>query len=535
MKRNNILRIWLPVIWIIFFVTSWQYISAPIHDDIPYSRVVNDEPEEAFWGCKGKRITSWDDVRFSIVNHYKHINGRLTNLIMIILVPLPNFFSSLIVGVCAGLMFLLSILSIEVCASRKMLSAIVLIMALFWWKWFPWLNNMVSMDYALNYLPPSVTVLWYFLEFFRKPKKSESSAHMIYGILAGLFTGLLHEGFGIPLLVASAIFIFLFKERRKSRLFFSMAILIGLCISVLTPSTLNRISNHITANGLVFDLGVIFSVLRSISLSIFIGAITTIGISIFLLKRKNIASSIFVKKLLFWVIIAVTSIGIGVTLQGGGRYVWLASLGLLIYSFAIIVRLINIPIKVNHLISIIFCIICLIWSILFIGVTRKVSKNQYALIQAITESQNGVVYFDMIRSKDIPWWCWGMIHQYKPITLLWGIAKDYSPNRHPLILPTKYKAKHFEEWSKLPGNNPYRGFDCFWYSKSKVEAGTEFEVMLGDPTNAKVPFLPTPYKTIAITGDSYYSLDERGDTLWISSIELNEGREIMRMDYIKEG
>lgn len=118
------------------------------------------------------------------------------------------------------------------------------------------------------------------------------------------------------------------------------------------------------------------------------------------------------------------------------------------------------------------------------------------------------------------------------ISELWNGFLGYEKNRYPLIVPEDYRNKSFEDWPKIEGDNPFRGYDNHWYSRYPIPKGTRFKVTLSERTPFGLPFKPIAESVIIESSkEPFFSVTEQGDTLWISEFDFPYAAEILRVDY----
>lgn len=515
----------LAYAWVFIFAFLWQYNAAPMYDDISYSRMALDKPQVSFWEGEGKQIETWGEVWESSINHYKNINGRLTNILMFFTVLLPSGVSAFIMASLISLMFWAIIKAAEQWAGKPLSSAVVWLTAALMWLWFQWNDSMISMDYALNYVTPTFTTLIFSLAFL---SNRQNSLTLWLGITAGFLTGWLHEGFSLPLIAASAIYLIFYNVERKNRGLMLLALVAGACICIINPATFIRIAEHSESKGFIGGIRFIINNLKEVFLQF--AVMFVLGVILFIKQRKRFFTNGNLQYILFWGSACIGSVAISIVLKGSGRVLWLASLCLLVATLGFLRELTDCKRIVNSTSSIFIMALCILWTCGVIKTERKISATQQELISQLKANKNGIVYVDLYRMRDIPWWTFGLLHQYAPTTLLWNLAYNYSLHQHPLILPTHYMGKGFEEWDKLLGNNPYRGFDDFWYSKEKIEEGTTYRATMGEKTAKFAPWSKDSQTAGAYTAEPMFAIDEKGDTLWISLIFTPYTRELVKLD-----
>lgn len=528
-KLPSELSRWLrlgAILWVGVMTYLWQYNAVPMYDDISYSRMVAGGPK-SFWEGEGKLIETWGEVGESVANHYKYINGRLTNTLMFATILTPRWVSSGLLAVLVMLMLWGLVVAAEQASGRRLSAAIVWAAAFGMWWWLPWEDNMISLDYALNYVTPSATALIYGMAFL-SGKLGRNAPLFWLGALAGVITGWLHEGFSLPLLGGAFILLVISRENRRSRLWLWLWLLAGAMICILAPSTFIRLAEQTETKGYI---GGLMAAVRNLK-PLFIPAAICAALTLLALIRLNNRNlrEIFNQKILFWVLTGAGSVAMAIVLQGTGRMLWLAMLCMLVYTLAFIGCLWKIGEKTGIAGAILIAALSIVWTVFFVKVERKIAATQRDFIQSLHESRNGIVYVDLYPAEEIPWWTAGLLHQFFPTTVLWNIAYDYSLHQMPLVLPTAYEGLPFEEWPKVAGNNPFRGERDFLYSTTKIEEGTPFRAELGEKTPAKNPLGRMREDVIIESGEPMFAIDAKGDTLWTNNLPIPHNQRLKGLD-----
>ena len=526
---NSAILKYSSILWVVCVVFLWQYFSAAMNDDIAYSRIVEDTVAQDFWDCKGDYIRDYSDVAKSIYNHHMLINGRLaTNTLMFLLVPLPHWLSSAIIGLLAGLMLLTIYWFIGGIKKEQFPSWIFWTVAALLWVWFPWYNSFVSLDFKINYIFPSVLTLIYAKGFIFNDSNKRKGWLLFYAITAFVL-GLSHEGFSLPLIGSSIIICLFDRLRDRKRLLLTVVLISGSILCVFAPSTLMRMNHESAEKGIFCDIDTLILSAKILLIptvvSIFVWCVCCIkrGVSFF----KNVAVRYSV---IFWMCSFVIGIAMAIVLNQTGRVYWCSLLSLLVTDL-IIIKACGFKRNYNK-VSVTLALICVIWSIFLIREVVRVGNNQKEFLTTLTKRNDGIAYVDLIRLQDIPWWTLRMIHQYNVTSELWNGFLGYEKNRYPLIVPEDYRNKSFEDWPKIEGDNPFRGYDNHWYSRYPIPKGTRFKVTLGERTPFGLPFKPIAESVIIESSkEPFFSVTELGDTLWISEFDFPYAAEILRVDY----
>lgn len=515
------------ILWVALFIGLWQYLSGVMYDDFQYLRIVSDTLPDDFWNCKGGFIRNYHDALLSSINHYKLVNGRLTNILMIIMVPMPHWLQSAMTGTLAGLMLMAVYRFIDGIRRTNHPAWMFWTVAALLWLWFPWYNNLVSLDYKLNYILPSVLGVIYAVGFFFCNPKC-GSRNFAFCLAAAFLTGLSHEGFSLPLIGASVIMCLADKNERKKRILLTLTLAVGTAICVLAPSTLMRLNQQSDERGFFIDTGAIISCIKVLSVPLAASALT---LCVCLLRRKKqmFGSAIVRNAVVFWISNFIIGFLMAVIIGQAGRICWWPAMSLLMADL-VIIRASDYKRDFNA-ISLAMIAICMAWSVLFIKQTIRVSENQKELLTELSRHSDGIVYMNPVLQQDIPWWTLRMIHQYDISPNLWNGVAGYGNGRYPLILPPDCRGKKFEEWRKIEGDNPFRGYGNRWYSRTPLPEGTRFKATLGAKTPFALPLKPVPESEIIVSKEPLFAITEQRDTVWISHFGLPYSASILRLDY----
>lgn len=515
------------ILWVAVFVFLWQYFSATMYDDFPFLRIIQDTSSQDYWACKGEYMRNFHDAAVSAINHYKLINGRLTDIIMIMLVPMPQWLSSMFIGLVAGFMMWTIYWFADGLNRCRHDSWIYWAVAAILWLWFPWNNNFVSLAYKLNYVLPSVFAVVYAKGFLFDNSARGKGALVLFSAMA-FITGLLHEGFSLPLIGASFIICLLDGFKNKKRLLLIAVLILGSIICVFAPSTLTRLSEESEERGLLCDAGTLISGMKVLLVPM-LASIVIWGVCCYKRGKSIFKNDITRYSLIFWICSFVIGVAMAIVLNQTGRIYWCALLSLLM-SDLVIIKACDFK-RDFKVLSVMIMILCIVWSVFFIKKVIHVADNQKELLTILEKRNDGRAYINMIRQQDIPWWTLRMIHQYGVTSNLWNGVLDSEEGRFPLIIPYDFRGTAFEEWPKIEGDNPFRGFGNHWYSRNKIAKGTRFKAALGERTSFGLPLKPTRETMTIEAKESFFVITEQGDSVWITDFDFPYSAELLRLDY----
>lgn len=233
---------------------AWNLSTTYFIDDLNYTLVTAPGNFE-FWHCKGEPLTSLAQLPESIANHYRYVNGRLTNIVHICFQVLPREVECAVNSVLLTAVFVLLLASATPARSRMpSLTASTVVLLLFGLA-LPWYDGMQSADFLLNYIWPTFGVL-IFLRLWPGIAAMGQRAFAAFAVFAFLLAWM-HEGFTCPLIALVFFEIVLTPGRRRSRR--AWAILAILCIGLLvcvSSGTISRVDDYLfyTSAGLITRL-----------------------------------------------------------------------------------------------------------------------------------------------------------------------------------------------------------------------------------------------------------------------------------------
>lgn len=176
---------------------SWQC-ATPLHsDDFYYQRMPLNENGVVMWHSQGDYITSFSEIPEAAVNHWKTINGRLSNIAYLAVQPLPIWAIKLI----CGLMVAFFACMFWRWTGRKCFENqwMAIFVPLLFWTGMQWNDQMQSSDFQFNYTAPSILMLACLINFWQPERKLSWGAwavlvlfsiwHECFTIMFGMFLG----------------------------------------------------------------------------------------------------------------------------------------------------------------------------------------------------------------------------------------------------------------------------------------------------------------------------------------------------------
>lgn len=185
----------------------------------------------------------------TILYHFNYDNGRLANIVGLLLLVCPKWISSVVLGFSVSVIIYLSS---KIAGEKRGGAAIIAALIVFV---LPWVHFMFTIIFASNYVLASAIYLWVFWLLFEH-KVSKSSL----GFMLGLLVGIWHEAYGIALFVSVASLVSFFGKYRTKVYYFSMSgAILGVLYLFFVPGTAFRASNITLFEGFVHPMaGVLF-------------------------------------------------------------------------------------------------------------------------------------------------------------------------------------------------------------------------------------------------------------------------------------
>ncbi len=179
----------------------------------------------------------WYGLYGAGVEHYLQDNARLANTVYIFILLLPHVVPAIISTIAFAAAYWLSL---ELASANSLLwfSTVTLMTCVF----LPWHDNMFVVMYSMNYVwtaPLMLACVYIFI--------SKDNFNKWAGLGLGIFTGLSHEGFAVPIIFSMVVMlVFKLIPANKHRLFLLAGLVIGLlwlCISPSIPIRLDEFLN----------------------------------------------------------------------------------------------------------------------------------------------------------------------------------------------------------------------------------------------------------------------------------------------------
>lgn len=406
------------------------------------------------WVGFDPEITTLSQAWTSVCNHIEN-NGRLANIVHILLQPFGHTFEAVLLGLCIAAM-LAGLMWTGIRGKHPTpLAGIAAVLVM--WVVFPWYDSMQSLDFEINYVPPTVAVLA--VVGLLPGLKTASRLRYAAAMLAALFAAWLHEGHGTVLIVD--ILCCMAVDRRGFANRRVMAVLCcalaGMVLNLLLGTALR--TQRVRPELLMPTLQLFVRIIPQ-SWPLFL-AVVMATLRYFTAKADRRA---IVRR--FAPILAASFAGVCMAFALGrtGRVLWGAD----IFAAIVIIDCIafwsrNVCPRLQLTIGVAFAIVygwwlCELyrWQVPVSEESRLIEKTHGGR----RENCPTLVFADRVSDEDIPMYLMGIVQN--PLDGWWGaycLGNYLEPTgRHAVMtLPYALEGVPFSRWPKVPGNNHLRG------------------------------------------------------------------------------
>lgn len=519
-------------------VGLWQYFSPPIHDDIPYQYICPAGYDPDIWDMDGEPVASLSDAIYSAANHWRYENGRLANILIIIFAVVPPFVLAAMQGVMAGT-FLLLILGIGLGRKALDYSWVCAFLPLAMWKLLPWFDHFCSDDFMINYLW-SATLILAFLWVILHPRILSSGSKIIATSMLGLVSGMMHEGYSLPVCVALWLLLIFPKicpgmddSSHKRIILPCIAFSIGTAVCALAPSTLHRAlsDNYTDSRANPVEMLKFFGMYM---LPMWIYA----AMLLFLAFKQGISFTISkLRGQLFWLIIAAGVCGVLAMLQyTASRVLLLPDAIFLMLALQLLPSAVGDKMRqLKGLAVILVAIQCaFFWQL--VRNQQQVGSQIADCAEDFAARGDGRAYVSREMTwHTLPWYTFGLIHDpvntnaqyYKQLI---KTLPKYKGQRgiSALILPDSLReVNSFNELPSLGSSNQFRGAFPMVLSREFVPDGTEVPVSYGEPLPSLAPWKRDKVKAgegILVASECLYVPAFAPDTVYAVFFKDSTGR-----------
>lgn len=338
-------------------------------------------------------------------------NARLANILCpVMAVGLPRWLVACLCGLATAVMYALMARLAHVGATGlALIWAVSLIL-------MPWLDNIIVLDYMLNYVFSSCAALAFIYIICVAAKGRLSGAFLTLGVILAILAGWMHEGFAAPLCVALGIFALTRKLRISGQwwLLFG-ALVLATAWTVSAPGILARAGSE---TGNFWDI-MPPAKLAYCSLGIALMAAALLATAI--LRRQVFAqvckSPVFIV-LVAWCLVATV---MALVLRPNMRYFWVPDMSALIVTAMVAARWFSEPAPaVKRGVWIVVTVAMCAEMCHLIYWQRVFYKQESEILAAVEASPTGTVFYDLNHGKTLP-----MTALSIPVDKAWYVWNTY--------------------------------------------------------------------------------------------------------------
>lgn len=459
-------------------IIRWELIALPYSDDWYYLYAYCNEPGMNFLTPGKEMIKTIGDVWESASLHYMLFNSRLANMTMY----LTDLWPQAVTDVLNGLMIttMLTLIIINAAGPRGLKSPPVVTTATtLIWLVLPWHDNLVSIDFQINYVWSSVFALTFLYLYRQRAGTPHSAIWWAAAIIVSVAAGWMHEGISVPV-AAGCLWQLISDGRanRRNRLLLFGALCAGLFLA-LGPGTWERIfhRNEIPFSMSAYRWFVSRALLGTLPFLLPVAA----GAWVWAAKGCETAKGL-IKKQSPWIVIALTSYLMGCAVTRLDRSLWIMDISVIVITLEFFAEL-SLPKMAKLLVTgslaaanVAFLIALCHWQ------TVMATDQQHMIDLRVNEGVR-TLYTSMPMAQEAPWYTLGIPRRYNATDDIaqytFSAALDTSNTVFYPVLPITCKGKPFEQWPKIAGDNPFRGEYPALFSTDSVTCMITLEV--GEP------------------------------------------------------
>lgn len=489
-------------------VILWELLAHPFSDDWFYMNTFIGASPEWFFS-PGDPITTFSQAWDSAVSHYLYMNCRLANTLCYFSFLLPTA----VVDTFCGLMIMAMLAMIATCATkgfRWLKSPLVITAAAtLMWTTLPWYDNMMSRDFQLNYVLSTTLLLWFLYIYIYKPTSSSRLATI--GCCALSFVAAtMHEGMTLPAIAAAALLFFADKSQRRSRLPLLIAFSAGM-LYLLGPGTFERIDGHTSAIG----IDGFVKIFASRALLALLPWLIPAAVATLLAATRGRRFAIdAIKSEWPWIVIAATNYVIGYAICNVIRGLWIMDIALIIITLHLALQCRPLPERTKTATAALLAILNIAF-IIGVDIVQHRFTTEFNYTLSLVKDHGHRAFYSRMNSQEAaPWWTFGLpcrIDGHDAIAML-TFSSAMDPSHHIVypFLPDACRDLPFDQWTKVAGDNPFRGEYPFLYSR--CNDSLVVEVKVAEP----LPSMPPLSRVLAaLSGnDTARHIKLRPDTIW---------------------
>lgn len=320
-------------------------------------------------------------------------NGRLSNILCApAMLFLPHWLFAVISGIGFAMIYLLMAEIARISTRRR--AASILAVCAFSLVLLPFRNSIIVCDYLLNYLYPSLAIL--FLIYLLKDIESRKTGWLFITCtsLVAIIAGWFHEGFSAPVCMGFGVFALYKRFRLPLRWWIPVILFVLATIwTVTAPGTFARADRELGGHSLSEKLNICLTVLPAVMIMLVLWVVS------FRIRRlKTAFSALFHRQetLVLFVASLVAAVMI-LSINSDARAGWPGEL----YAFTFILSLapllhISVSQKLTCGVSAVIYLLLCSFFINLIVCQRKFYKQSEEIIGLLEKSDNGTIFYDII-------------------------------------------------------------------------------------------------------------------------------------------
>ncbi len=447
------LRRYFPLLILVTLIGAllWQLFTPDTIEDLAMRFV------DAPCGPPTVAIDSPSMLVTALCRFVEYDNSRLANLLYITLTTLPDPLTDVLCAVgVAALLFLIIKLSArgESPTAPFVAAASMMFLAL-----LPWYDHMEVSDYQLNYVVSSA-VGFAALLAWRHEKYALSVA-------VTFLAAWMHEALAVAL--AAYFLIGLIENRSRLNVSVFIASLLGFAVNI-SPAVINRVNTVGTG---AEPLNIISIFTSAVAVAIFL--------VVFIVNIRCRRVAMFRMTAILAAVIATSACALVGRVYD--RAFWFADafsiLGILTYLAEIkstgLTRTIS---------SVWLAVYALFWSQVCVWEYRV--GTEHSEVNDRVASGETIVFKDMTADDQVPWWTLDFVQARNSVYAEnhWQAIMSPAHSDFYAVLPSRFADRDFDDWDKIPGDNPFRGEIPYLFSRHDLHIDCAI-VTLGDATIAK--------------------------------------------------
>lgn len=157
---------------------------------------------------------------------------------------------------------------------------------------------------------------------------------------------------------------------------------------------------------------------------------------------------------------AATSFAISIMASMGNRALWIALIFITIINYKTLpIAFPNFPKQTKQLLAVILLTLTTSFLAGLCYWQNIISSQQRIMLKELIASDSPCIFVDLTSPQQIPWWTMAIPRQYcydSNMAIL-TISSYANKTTHAVFAPARFKDLDFEQWDKIPGDNPFRG------------------------------------------------------------------------------